>query len=81
MANLVQVRVCFDAVTAYGPYSDALCFSPEEYSALSAADIEALKAARVASWEAQMEAARNAVPVSPDPVFQVTAEDGTVINV
>ena len=51
---LIQVR--FTENAAKGTYSDALYFTQEEYATKSEADIQALKDARVAAFEAIVKA-------------------------
>lgn len=63
----IRIQVPIEQTTPYGTFHDALYFTPAEYAALTEADIEALKQARVDAWVAAVSTPRK--PAEP------TAED------
>lgn len=59
----VRVQVLIEAKTAEGTFKDALYYTKAEFDALSDAQIEAAKAARVTNWVNAVKAAKTAPPL------------------
>jgi len=61
MADQIYIQRRFDVdVPGYGTLSDAITLLQADYNALTPANIITIKATRVASWKAAIDAARNA---------------------
>jgi len=57
----------FSFETRFGVFSDAIVLSLEDYSALSAEDIETLKQQRLTNWLAVFEPSQEAIVIPTDP--------------
>lgn len=62
----------FSFKTKFGPYTDALVMSPEDYAALTPEQITQMKVDRVNNWVASVEMASQEAPPAVD--------DNTVIE-
>lgn len=64
--STVRVQVIVEAKTPEGNFRDAIYYSKAEFDALSDAQVQADKAARVTAWVAAVQAAKTAPP-PPEP--------------
>ena len=50
----VRIQVIFRVETQYGPFQDALWFSPEEYANLTQEDLNTLEQQKIDNWLTMM---------------------------